>query len=67
MSFQVGWLYYIARVTALAANANVFAAYAAALWAPLASPGGRATVIVALITLVMWINGHMLAGAAEGQ
>jgi APA family basic amino acid/polyamine antiporter len=55
-SFQVGWLYYIARTTAFAANATVFAAYAAALWPPLASPAGRATVILALIGVVTWIN-----------
>lgn len=55
-SFQVGWLYYLARVTALAANANVFAAYAAALWAPLAAGAGRAAAIVTLIGLVTWIN-----------
>ena len=30
-SFQAGWLYYLARVTALAANANVFATYAASM------------------------------------
>ena len=39
-SFQVGWIYYVARVTAMAANANVFATYAGALSPPLASPAG---------------------------
>src|SRR3712207_955278 len=28
VSFQTAWIYYVARVTALAANANVFATYA---------------------------------------
>lgn len=55
-SFQVGWLYYIARITALAANANVFAAYAAALWPPLASPVGRAASILTLIGLMTLVN-----------
>lgn len=55
-SFQVGWLYYVARTAAYAANANVFAAYAAALWPALAAPAGRAAVIVALVALVTWIN-----------
>lgn len=55
-AFQVGWLYYLARVTALAANANVFAAYAAALWAPLAAPAGRWALIAGLLGLVTWIN-----------
>lgn len=56
LSFQVGWLYYLARVTALAANANVFAAYAAALWAPLGGWLGRGVVIAALIGLVTAVN-----------
>lgn len=55
-SFQVGWVYYIARITAYAANANVFAAYAAALWPALGGMAGRALVIVALVALVTWIN-----------
>lgn len=55
-AFQVGWVYYIARITAYAANANVFASYAAALWPPLGSLAGRGAVIFALISLVTWIN-----------
>lgn len=55
-SFQVGWVYYIARLTAYAANANVFASYAAALWPALGGPVGRAAVIVALVAFVTWIN-----------
>lgn len=55
-SFQVGWVYYIARTTAYAANANVFASYAAALWPALGGTAGRAAVIVALVALVTWIN-----------
>ena len=55
-SFQVGWVYYIARVTAYAANANVFASYAAALWPALGGTAGRAAVIVGLVALVTWIN-----------
>lgn len=55
-SFQVGWLYYVARTTAYAANATVFAAYAAALWPALGGPAGRAAVIVALVAAVTWVN-----------
>lgn len=55
-SFQIGWIYYVARVTSFAANANVFAAYSAALWPPLGSPAGRATMILALVGLVTWVN-----------
>lgn len=55
-TFQVGWLYYLARLTAGAANANVFAIYAGALWPPLATAAGRIFVIVALVGAVTWVN-----------
>lgn len=55
-TFQVGWVYYLARLTAGAANANVFAAYAGALWLPLGTTVGRIAVIVTLITAVTWVN-----------
>lgn len=55
-SFQVGWVYYVARTTALAANANVFATYAATLWAPLGTSAGRAVLIVGLIGAITWVN-----------
>lgn len=55
-AFQAGWLYYVARTAALAANANVFALYAAALWPPLGSTAGRAITIIALIGAVSWVN-----------
>ncbi len=56
VSFQAGWLYYLARTAALAANANVFATYAAALWAPLGTPAGRAATILALVGSLTLIN-----------
>src|SRR5918998_2820901 len=40
-SFQLGWLYYVARLTALAANANVFVTYLAAFWPALEEGVGR--------------------------
>ena len=55
-SFEVGWIYYTARTTSFAANANVFAAYAVALWPALDGQGGRAAVIIAIVSLVTWIN-----------
>jgi len=55
-SFQTGWLYYVARTAALAANANVFATYAGALWAPLGSPVGRAATILLLIGSLTFVN-----------
>ena len=56
VSFQVGWLYFLARVTAFAANATVFATYAGALWPPFGSPAGRTAVLVVLVGLLTWVN-----------
>jgi APA family basic amino acid/polyamine antiporter len=55
-SFQTGWLYYLARTTALAANANVFATYAASLWAPLGTTAGRAATIALLVGALTFVN-----------
>lgn len=55
-SFQAGWIYYVARVTALAANSNVLVTYLAALWAPLAGGAWRAAAIVAAVALLTAIN-----------
>ncbi|HEY0626490.1 MAG TPA: APC family permease [Allosphingosinicella sp.] len=56
VSFQAGWLYYVARVTALAANANVFMTYAASLWPAVGEGIGRAIGIAALCALLAFIN-----------
>ncbi len=56
VAFQAGWLYYLAKVTSLAANAHVFATYAAWLWAPLGSPAGRIMTVVGLIVALASIN-----------
>ncbi|HEX8414770.1 MAG TPA: APC family permease [Sphingomicrobium sp.] len=55
-SFQAGWIYYVARTTALAANANVLIIYLATLWEPLADGLARAVTIIALIAAVTLIN-----------
>lgn len=56
VSFQVGWLYYVAKVTSIAANANVFATYAGSLWAPLGTAVGRLALITVLIGALAFIN-----------
>jgi amino acid transporter len=55
-SFQAGWIYYVARVTALAANANVLVTYLATLWPPLALGAWRAAAIAAVVALLTAIN-----------
>lgn len=55
-SFQAGWIYYVARSTALAANANVLITYLATLWSPLADGVARAVTIVAVVAAITVIN-----------
>jgi len=55
-SFQAGWIYYVARATALAANANVLIIYLATLWSPLAEGLARAATIVAVVAAVTLVN-----------
>jgi amino acid transporter len=56
VSFQGGWIYYLARCTALAANANVLVTYLAAFWPPLGEGAWRAAAIVTLVGLLTAIN-----------
>jgi basic amino acid/polyamine antiporter, APA family len=55
-SFQAGWLYFFARVSALAANATVFATYLAAFWPAVGSGLPRAVAILAMVALTTAIN-----------
>ena len=55
-AFQAGWIYYVARATALAANATVAVTYLAALWPGLAGGLPRAAIIVAICGGLTAIN-----------
>jgi amino acid transporter len=55
-SFQAGWIYYVARVTAMAANANVLITYLATLWPPLAQGAWRAAAIAGVVAALTAIN-----------
>ncbi|HET9428844.1 MAG TPA: APC family permease [Allosphingosinicella sp.] len=55
-AFQAGWLYYIARATALAANANVLVAYLASYWPWLGEGFGRGTVILVALASITAVN-----------
>jgi basic amino acid/polyamine antiporter, APA family len=50
--FTTGWILFLSRMTAFAANANVMATYLGAIWPRFAEGGGRALVIV-LVTVVL--------------
>jgi APA family basic amino acid/polyamine antiporter len=56
VAFQAGWLYYLARTSAVAANANIFATYAATLWTPLGTPLGRGALILLLVGALTCVN-----------
>jgi amino acid transporter len=56
VAFQAGWLYYVARTTALAANATLLVTYLAS-WAPILGEGlPRAGLIVAIAGFLSFIN-----------
>lgn len=55
-SFQAGWLYYVARSAALAANMTVLVTYLAALFPALAEPAPRAFVIFAIVSVIVAVN-----------
>jgi len=56
VSFQAGWIYYVARAAALAANTNVLVAYLAAVWPPLGEGLPRAALILAVTGGIVLIN-----------
>jgi basic amino acid/polyamine antiporter, APA family len=54
--FQAGWLTFWMRVTAMAANLNVFVSYLAALLPVAGGPVGRAVTMVVVLGIVTFIN-----------
>ncbi|GAA0652312.1 APC family permease [Brevundimonas lenta] len=56
VSFQAGWLLWVARVTAVGANLNLLANYGGAAWAPLGTGAGRAALILCVCALIGSLN-----------
>ncbi len=54
--FQAGWLNYIAKLTSIAANVTVFAAYAGGLFPALEGGLARGIIIVAVLGALTWAN-----------
>jgi len=54
--FQIGWLFCLARTTAMAGLVNGFGRYLGALFPWAAEPWGRAGVIIACSAIIMTIN-----------
>lgn len=56
VAFQAGWIYYVARAAAFAANLNVLCSYLAALVPALGTPAPRAAIIVVTTGAIVAVN-----------
>ncbi len=64
VGFQTGWMLYLGRVTALAANSNLFATYLGTYIPSVNDGAGRAAVIVSLALLFAVLN---ITGVKQGM
>ena len=56
VGFELGWIYYIARTAAFAANANVLTAYVARWWTGADQGVGRAVLMLAVCAILAAVN-----------
>ena len=56
VAFEVGWLIWLARVTAFAANCNLMINYVSYFWLPATTTFWRASIIVLVVTVLAIIN-----------
>lgn len=63
VGFSTGWLIFLARMTAFAANANVMAMYLGSLWDVLDSGTARAAIITLVTVGLTWAN---IRGVRDG-
>lgn len=56
VAFEIGWLIWLARVTAFAANCNLMINYLSHFWLPATTPFWRASVIVFVVAVLAIIN-----------
>ena len=56
VAFEIGWLFWLARVTAFAANCNLLINYLSYFWLSATTPLWRASVIVLVVTVLAIIN-----------
>lgn len=64
VSFQTGWLLYLGRLTAMAANTNLLVDYVGAVAPGLTQTGPRIMVMLAVCGLLAWSN---LSGVRQGM
>jgi len=56
VAFQIGWLIWLARLTAFAANCNLLINYLGYFWPPATDAVWRASIIVAVVLVLAGIN-----------
>ncbi|HKP80880.1 MAG TPA: APC family permease [Pyrinomonadaceae bacterium] len=56
VAFEIGWLIWLARVTAFAANCNLLINYLSFFWLSATTPLWRAVIIVAVVIVLALIN-----------
>jgi basic amino acid/polyamine antiporter, APA family len=56
VAFEVGWLIWLARVTAFAANCNLLINYLSFFWSGATSAVWRASIIVLIVTVLAIVN-----------
>jgi APA family basic amino acid/polyamine antiporter len=56
VAFEIGWLIWLARITAFAANCNLLINYLSFFWLPATTPLWRATIIVLVVIVLAVIN-----------
>ncbi len=56
VAFEIGWLIWLARVTAFAANCNLLINYVGFFWSGATTTFWRATIIVLIVTVLAIIN-----------
>ena len=62
---EMGWFIWLVRLTAAAANANLFVIYLGEFWPAATSPLPRALVLAALLGGLMLVNYRGVSGAAR--
>ena len=56
VAFEIGWLIWLARVTAFAANCNLLINYLSYFWLSATTPFWRATIIIFVVSVLAVIN-----------
>lgn len=56
VAFEIGWLFWLVRITAFAANCNLLINYLSFFWTSATSPGWRASIIVLVVVMLAIVN-----------